>query len=123
MSEVAICKYNQKGYCKFKNKCRKHHENKTCPADNCRQKDCFYRHPKVCRNFSKEGFCLFGEDCAYKHNIRTNPCPNESETIKRLEKEVANLKSEIAEKNQANKKLENNIRSINEQLSNTLYCF
>ena len=55
MSEGALCLYNQKGYCKFKDKCRKPHENKTCPEDtNCRQKECPYRHPKVWRNFSKK---------------------------------------------------------------------
>ena len=44
----------------------------TAEDSNCKQKDCPYRHPKLCRNFSKERYCRFCEDCAYKHKDELN---------------------------------------------------
>ena len=48
------CQHNNRGYCKFGNKCRYMHFTKTCTKKACKQKECPFRHPKPCRN---------GENC------------------------------------------------------------
>ena len=64
----AVCKYNQTGFCKYKDICKKVHENKICEnLNNCVRKDCIRRHPKTCKQFSKEEGCNFKNDCAYLH--------------------------------------------------------
>ena len=95
MSEGSICKYNQRGYCKFKQSCRKRHENKTCKEENaCNIKECIYRHPKVCINFVGENSCRFGEDCAYKHKD-INSMPPVKENILKHAKEINNIQNEL----------------------------
>ena len=65
---VEICKYNQIGFCKFRSKCHKKHNNTMCKKENeCDGKLCSERHPKLCRNISKTGICQHKENCAYKH--------------------------------------------------------
>ena len=58
-------------------------------------------------------YCKF-EKCAYSHeSTGSNP------RIQQLDKEAAELKCEIFDLKEVNVKLDNSIRSINEQLSNT----
>ena len=103
MSEMTICKYNQKGYCKFKTHCMNIHENSACQEqDACNTKECIYRHPKFCRNFSWGKSCKFGEDCAYKHK-ENNSIPfgqeienKHFEKIYAIQNEVTLLKSIIS---------------------------
>ena len=66
--QVKICQHNQTGFCKFRDKCQKKHENTLFENTENRSKDnCSKRHPKVCRNFSNSGVCRHKEKCAYKH--------------------------------------------------------
>ena len=66
-----ICKFNQKGFCKFGTKCNKKHNNTICENE-CRGKLCSERHPKLCRNISKTGICRHKENCAYTHPQEKN---------------------------------------------------
>ena len=68
------CRYFNKGYCKFGNKCSfLHPQNITCKQfkenGQCRFKNCDLRHPKNCRYWMKksEG-CKKYTDCKYLHN-------------------------------------------------------
>ena len=64
-----ICKYNQSGFFRFKERCRKTHEHIMCKNHTtCNEKDCIKRHPKLCINMNKAEGCRFKEDCAYRHN-------------------------------------------------------
>ena len=81
------CKFNNTGYCKFGEKCRRRHFTRICQEFNCNQ-DCQGRHPRLCR---MEESCRFFKNgnCAYKHVSPTN----DNDIIK----DVENLKSEIVE--------------------------
>ena len=73
MLNESICKHNQTGFCKFREKCRKTHENEECQnQSDCTIKECTKRHPKVCRTFDRTGKCRLKEDCAYKHEDQNN---------------------------------------------------
>ena len=67
MFESKICQYNETGFCKFREHCRKRHENKICQENHdYKSHGCTVRHPKKCRNYEREGTCKFKE-CAYTH--------------------------------------------------------
>ena len=71
MSSNQVCKYNQTGFCKYKDACNKVHENKVCEHPRtCIRKDCNERHPKTCKHFSKKEGCHYKEECAYLHKNR-----------------------------------------------------
>ena len=58
------CQHNNRGYCKFGDKCRYKHFTKTCTKRVCRSKECAFRHPKPCKNrenckFSKLNVCIY----------------------------------------------------------------
>ena len=61
-----ICKFNQSGSCKFQEHCQRKHENRMCEnLSECTKDECQKRHPKICRNFSKNKKCRFKDECAY----------------------------------------------------------
>ena len=88
---MELCIHNQRGFCKFGVKCTKKHENKVCENRNeCTNNECRYRHPRLCKYFSRFGHCKFAEGCAYSHSI-----DNKSMKIEELEKEVTELKEDM----------------------------
>ena len=103
MSEVKknICKYNTFGFCKFREYCRKRHENKVCDNQNNCNRECIKRHPKECKTFNKSGKCRFNEDCAYQHvnKVDSNSQSEINQMMTQLmikhDSEVAHLKAEV----------------------------
>ena len=67
-----VCQYFQCGYCKFGDKCRKHHVKEICNTDGCLDKSCTKRHPKLCKFFLIQQSCKFGKHCSYKHDKTSN---------------------------------------------------
>ena len=66
-SNLFQCQHNNRGYCKFGDKCKYQHFTETCKNRACKVKDCRFRHPKPCRN--KEDCKFFKRDrCAYNHS-------------------------------------------------------
>ena len=109
-----ICKYHQTGYCKHGKQCHRTHINEICSKiKECNEINCIRRHPKTCRYFTIYKYCKF-DTCAYLHEHSGSNL-----TMKQLEKDVAELKFEIDELKVINKKLDNSIKNINEQLSTT----
>ena len=92
-----ICRYNQKGFCKFGSQCFKYHENEKCLDRNCTPNECIKRHPKVCRYFAQYRFCKFGGDCVFVHekNVTTEEFELTMEDVKNLKAEVDVLKNTI----------------------------
>ena len=100
----SICKFNQTGFCKFKEHCRKKHENEICENINeCTKQKCTKRHPKVCKNYTKYNKCRFNDVCAYYHEKEGNIQEELNEQFKlamlkherdiqELNKEVTNMK-------------------------------
>ena len=63
-----ICKFNQTGFCKYRDKCRHKHNDKACEnKTTCNKENCKLRHPKLCRTFRSTGKCRHNENCAYSH--------------------------------------------------------
>ena len=86
MNGNSVCRFNQFGFCKFRNSCFRKHVNSICENVRCLKSDCELRHPKLCRYFAQYNYCMFGEYCKFKH----------SETRSSgIDKEIEKLKSEI----------------------------
>ena len=64
-SKIKICKYYNKGYCKYKSTCTNVHSKQICSQINCKNKKCEYRHPSDCRYRDK---CRRIDKCLYQHN-------------------------------------------------------
>ena len=64
------CRYFDRGYCKFTNKCRYSHTEDICNSyrnnQKCAGRDCPYRHPKVCKWVTSSRGCV-RENCVYLH--------------------------------------------------------
>ena len=93
-----ICKFNQFGFCKFGESCKKEHENQICSQEGCNRKNCILRHPRPCKYFEANGFCKQGDESAYSH--RNTRCKSDIDStfkeIDKLKKDVEKLKLEIA---------------------------
>ena len=69
-SDVRVCLFNDRGYCKFGRWCRFQHLNGICDvAGKCRRSNCRRRHPVPCR-YGDE--CAFGPRCAFNHTFYRN---------------------------------------------------
>ena len=95
-----ICHFNNIGYCKFGIHCQKKHCNIVCELlDDCTEKNCEKRHPKICRYFSENTLCRFKEGCAYTHkekeNIQTKVIGQITSCIMKHEKDITTLNEEI----------------------------
>ena len=69
----SLCKFNQIGFCKFREHSRKMHENTICEkAGECTEENCIKRHSKICKNYIKDNKCRFNNKCAYHHKENEN---------------------------------------------------
>ena len=87
------CYHNNKGYCKYRSECHFQHYKETCLKTVCKDLECKYRQPKICRHkwngkFNKKNICFF------KHEKLNAKVTNELEA---LEEEVNNLREEISD--------------------------
>ena len=60
------CPFYNRGFCKFKDDCKKEHPKEVCDENNCTEEHCVKRHPNPC----KFGFrCVFKKKkiCLYSH--------------------------------------------------------
>ena len=116
---VNVCKYNQKGFCKFGDKCYKRHVIEICRRSDCSDQTCEYRHPQMCRYFIFNRSCKFQESCAYLHqdtaertelvNLREKLLATEAKVV-RLELELSEIKKlVVTESVEANVQIANDI--------------
>ena len=111
------------GFCKYLEKCRKHHENTICQKSKCEIRECNQRHPKVCKYFRDLGFCKFSEWCRFSHNVEKNNSLK-NEEIKKLDDKIECIISELKMeqnklldvKNEEIRKLEDRIESVENEL-------
>ena len=95
-----ICQFNNVGYCKFGTLCQKKHSNKIFELlDECREKSCEKRHPKLCRYYSERRRCRFRENCAYTHkdeeDIKTKVIGQITSLVMKHEKDISTLYEEV----------------------------
>ena len=113
MAAPTLCLYNKYGYCKFSERCRRHHVNEICENNSCIISECRQRHPKTCRYFENFGRCKFFP-CAFKHEPRNSTPANEEITIKESYKLIEN---EIKEKNRKIEELSTKICNLEIRIS------
>jgi hypothetical protein len=69
------CRYYNKGFCKYVDKCRYFHPSEICPKhlenSNCSEKKCNMRHPKLCKWSQKEVGCR-RSNCDFLHVTRAH---------------------------------------------------
>ena len=95
------CKYNNRGYCRNKQKCKYLHSNIVCEkhikGEVCENNHCSLRHPRKCLLFRMKSGCRFGLSCQYIHE---NNDKEKSEQIKFqciACQDILNDKSDIVE--------------------------
>ena len=98
-----ICKYNQSGFCKYQDHCRKQHISTICQNLTHTKVTCLNRHPRICKFFASFGRCKFGASCAYLHSSS-------------LESVAAKLAKFEEEQNQAFEKLNGDIVILKKEI-------
>ena len=114
MATQSVCFFNKHGFCKYLEKCRNYHENKSCEKSMCEIKKCPLRHPKICKYFRDYGFCKFGEWCRFEHKVHKDSFDKDNE-IKDLEEELKKVKKELEENNNKVLKLEAEIQDMQQK--------
>ena len=104
------CLYNDSGFCKYGEKCRKTHHKSICLRNNC-DKKCNSRHPKPCKFKAKCKF-LAKAICAFNHE-------NDEQDLDDLKRQIESLKQENKDKKMTLLKLEEVLNKMkeNEELS------
>ena len=73
--KARVCRYHNRGYCKYKNKCRYIHNSHICKVheetEDCKDKNCKGRHPKRCKWWGTSQGCR-RLDCNYFHVTSTS---------------------------------------------------
>ena len=75
------CRYFNRGYCKYKMKCRYFHPKNVCQEyvtnQKCSNSDCIDRHPKPCKWTAQTGGCKRINGCDYLHATSVGMQTNE----------------------------------------------
>ena len=87
---VIVCKHNQRGFCRYGDRCRQRHVNESCGTSDCQDESCLLRHPYKCRYFYLYGNCKFGDGCAYVHRETEDKVK-----IKCLEKKLSMFEAKV----------------------------
>ena len=124
------CSHNNKGYCKFGNKCHFQHFHKLCSKPICKEKECPSRHPKLCKNrdeckFFKKNICAYRHENLHTKDIIHNKNINEEinaleDDVKRLQQEIVDLKDNIQMKEMKEKKVQETLNEKTESIEKLL---
>ena len=111
-NNLSKCLFNDRGFCKFKEGCRKQHFSSICPRpkENC-DENCLDRHPKQCK--FKDG-CKFLKKkvCAFSHASVAQD-DKTIELIKLLDVQVKELKQLFEDNKVAS---ESKMKSLNDEI-------
>ena len=97
------CYFNNRGYCRFRDKCRYRHYKQICPKSICRDQECNYRHPRSCKyrelcKFYKKDICAFKHINIIKKETSENEIKSHFEEIQKLKNEILQLKTDVESK-------------------------
>ena len=92
-NKMTKCFYNDNGYCRFKEECKKQHSLHICDIKKC-DKFCQKRHPIKCKY---EGKCKFNAKsiCAFSHEVIDENYENIDTVIKPFEDKISILEEVI----------------------------
>ena len=66
MKLLLVCKYQNVGYCKYKDKCRFQHSNEDCDKK-YDKRNCMKRHRKICKHGET---CKYKLKCEFRHPLK-----------------------------------------------------
>ena len=115
MAAPTLCLYNKFGYCKFGERCRKHHISEICQNRSCEINSCRQRHPKVCKYFRDFGRCKFSP-FVYKHKKTVNSGKDYDQEIKFINDKMDDLQMIINDKNQQINEMSSKIHDLERKL-------
>ena len=120
MATQHVCLWNKFGYCKYREKCRKHHNNELCVDSSCELSRCDQRHPLICKLFSEQIRCKFNP-CKFSHIVKESVLEKvKIDTQKALER-VNDIEKILEEKDDLNEKIEifeNKIEILEKEIKN-----
>ena len=108
-----LCKFQNIGYCKFKETCFFRHVQNVCKLKTCSRENCLARHPKICKYFLKNK-CKFKEKCCFNHKHAEKHL--ETNEVEEGNKETIALKEDIRKLEEKNEVLESNIKHKTKEL-------
>ena len=101
------CTFNNSGYCKYSDSCRKQHAVEKCKESNCDQ-ECTRRHPRECNRGESCKF-LRRKICAYDHDK-----PSKDEVKETHDQDIRGIEIKVK------KDLENSVNGIEKRLMKEL---
>jgi hypothetical protein len=104
------CYYNNRGYCKFRDECRYQHYTEVCSQSLCKERQCKFRHPRVCK-FGDNCHFLRKKYCLYKHDSSKSDDQQKKEVVF-LKEEITKLKAEIQDLRNVVEMKEKDLREI-----------
>ena len=117
MAAQSLCLFNKFGYCKFSERCRRHHDNEICKSKHCNISECRKRHPKLCKYFENYRRCKFNP-CAYRHEQESSKIYDEvdEEKFKEINDKISVMENEINQKNGQIEELVSKISSLESEI-------
>jgi hypothetical protein len=112
------CRYHNKGYCKYQNKCKYYHAGQVCDEflrnGKCETgQSCIYRHPRVCKYWiGDSGGCKREESCKYLHKAIPHTKSTDVKNVE-CEKEDTNNTNKDVESSDSGKNSMNELEEIN----------
>jgi hypothetical protein len=110
----SVCKFHQRGHCKFGVNCRHFHSKNICPKLHCEDSSCRDRHPAKCVYHLRFGHCRFGSGCSYFHgSVETDDSVQSlKNNILKLKETLGNVVASLQSKETEMKALEQRIFSL-----------
>ena len=102
--------YFKFGFCKYLERCRFPHIKEVCESQECDERSCTLRHPRVCSYYRDYNRCKFGEWCCFKHVEKDRIIVTE------IANRVKHLEKLIEEKDEVISILVNKMKVIEEKL-------
>ena len=117
MAAPTLCLFNKFGYCKFSERCIRHHVNEICVSNHCNISECRKRHPKLCKYFENYRRCKFNP-CAYRHEKDSSKTYDEVEerNLKEINDKMSVIENEIIKKNERIEELVSKISSLESKI-------
>ena len=94
MAAQNICRYNNFGYCKYGEVCRKCHVDELCDDLSCDPFMCIKRHPKECKYYRNYNRCKFNP-CKFAHVAKRNSDDKYEELVEKVDMIEEILKNKV----------------------------
>ena len=104
----SVCQFNKFGFCKYRKRCFRKHEDKKCEKEQCETMERHLRQPTKCKFFVMYKNCKFGTFCRFDHDILEEV--KDTEEIEKIKKDLEEFKKVIVEKDKEIDSLQKNLQ-------------